>query len=193
MLIFFHSGPPDDYSIGSGAGPIKKQVIATLLTSGLLCGMSEGLSIYTDGGCSGNPGPGGWAYTVTAGDDTVITRSGHEQDTTNNRMELRAVIEALKAVRTEFAREGRFPEVVLHTDSQYVKNGITVWIHSWKANGWRTAGKKPVKNKEYWIELETLAEGLKIRWEWVPGHAGVEFNELCDSLVREEIARARTQ
>ena len=142
--------------------------------------------IYTDGGCLGNPGPGGWAYVLKGDDSFVKEQSGGEADTTNNRMELTAVIEALKA-----AKELGAQQISLYTDSQYVKNGITSWIHTWKVNGWRTASKSPVKNKEYWVALDGLSSQLPIRWHWVKGHAGIAGNERCDQLVREAMERIR--
>ncbi len=142
------------------------------------------ITFYTDGGCSGNPGPGGWAYAVSENGKLVETRSGGEAATTNNRMELTAVIMALR-----YALERGETEVEVLTDSQYVKNGITVWINSWKRNGWRTAGRTPVKNVEYWLELDSLNSSLSVTWSWVKGHAGIEGNEECDRLVRLETAK----
>ncbi len=136
--------------------------------------------IYTDGGCSGNPGPGGWAYTLSADGVYEKEASGAALNTTNNRMELQAVIEALKAAEQLTAER-----IIVYTDSQYVKNGITNWIKNWKVNGWRTANKKPVKNQEYWRELDALAHQLPVSWHWVKGHAGIEGNERCDALVQE--------
>jgi ribonuclease HI len=140
--------------------------------------------IHTDGGCSGNPGPGGWAFVYEDGREH-IERSGGEKATTNNRMELRAVIEALSLA------ESRSPgaAVVIYTDSQYVKKGICSWISNWKRNGWRTADKKPVKNRELWEELDALAGRVKPRFLWVEGHAGNEGNERCDELAQIEIGR----
>jgi len=134
------------------------------------------LIIYTDGSCLGNPGPGGWAFVATDGKNTA-ERCGGEKNTTNNRMELTAVIRALNAAR-------RHSEIELHTDSQYVKNGMQSWIKNWKRNNWRTADKKPVKNQDLWIQLDELANQIKIHWHWVKGHAGEEFNERCDELAR---------
>lgn len=134
------------------------------------------LIIYTDGSCLGNPGPGGWAFVATDGINTA-ERSGGEVNTTNNRMELTAVIRALSAAH-------RHSEVELHTDSQYVKNGMQSWIKNWKSNNWRTRDRKPVKNKDLWIQLDELAGQIKINWHWVKGHAGEEFNERCDELAR---------
>ena len=146
--------------------------------------MRNMLTIYTDGGCSGNPGPGGWAFVVLEGEREVASRSGGEKQTTNNRMELTAVIEALRHV---LSLGGGYEAIEINTDSQYVKNGITQWIHNWKKNGWKTASKAPVKNKEYWIRLDELSSLLPVRWKWVKGHAGVEHNEKCDTMVRKEM------
>ena len=151
--------------------------------------MEKTIEIYTDGGCSGNPGPGGWAYVLITENGTLITNSGSTLLTTNNKMELSAVIEALKSVSLNPAKTPL--NLIVHTDSQYVKNGITTWIHNWIRNGWRTAAKKSVKNKEFWVELQQLANNLKIEWKWVKGHAGIEHNELCDALVQKEIASTR--
>jgi Ribonuclease HI len=154
----------------------------------------EGIVIYTDGGCSGNPGPGGWAFVITLpesrqGNDGVgeVRGSGGEANTTNNRMELRAVISALE----EAERLAPGASVVVNTDSQYVKNGIGSWIANWKRNGWRTADKKPVKNQELWMELDAVVARVKPRFVWVKGHAGIEGNEACDSMVQEEIRKFR--
>ncbi|MGN1163954.1 MAG: ribonuclease HI [Candidatus Ornithospirochaeta sp.] len=142
------------------------------------------ITIYTDGGCSGNPGPGGWAFAVSENGETKDYRSGGEKETTNNKMELTAVIKAL-----EYAKENGESDVIILTDSQYVKNGITQWIHSWKRNGWRTSGKSPVKNMEYWVVLDKLNGEMNVDWQWVKGHAGIDGNEKCDSLVRMETAK----
>ncbi len=142
------------------------------------------ITIYTDGGCSGNPGPGGWAFAVSENGKLVHSSSGGDEATTNNRMELTAVINAL-----QFALDRGEREVTILTDSQYVKNGITQWIHSWKRNGWRTSSKAPVKNVEYWVRLDSLNSSLSVTWSWVKGHAGIEGNEECDRLVRMETAK----
>ena len=134
------------------------------------------IKIWTDGSCLGNPGPGGWAFIATDGKNTA-QRSGGECNTTNNRMELMAVISALTAAR-------KHPEVEIHTDSQYVNNGMQTWIKNWKARGWKTADKKPVKNQDLWMKLDELASKVKIHWIWVRGHDGEEFNERCDELAR---------
>ena len=149
---------------------------------------SEKTIIFTDGGCSGNPGPGGWACVVITG-GTVRELSGGEADTTNNRMELTAVINGLKAVLKD--AEIRNGAVGVFTDSQYVKNGITSWIHNWEKNGWMTAAKKPVKNKDLWVTLKELTGYLALSWHWVKGHAGNTHNERCDSLVQQEMRKIK--
>ena len=157
--------------------------------------MDAPLKIYTDGGCSGNPGPGGWAYVMVLetfqGAKVLEEKSGGEKATTNNRMELTAVIESLRALKTASTNpQSALPRrVVIYTDSQYVQKGITEWIHKWKKNAWRTSDKKPVKNQELWIELDSLAGEFSLGWEWVQGHAGIEYNERCDTLAQEEIRR----
>src|SRR5262245_22437153 len=133
--------------------------------------------IYSDGACSGNPGPGGWGALLIYGDKRKELKGG-EALTTNNRMELQAATEALDALK-------RPCTVELHTDSQYVRNGIMQWIHRWKANGWRTAGKDPVKNEDLWRRLDEAQKRHKISWHWVKGHAGHVENERADELARE--------
>lgn len=140
--------------------------------------------IFTDGGCSGNPGPGGWAWAAFEDGNNIAYSSGGEEATTNNKMELTAVINALG-----FAIDANYSVVEILTDSQYVKNGITVWIHGWKKKNWKTSSGSPVKNQEYWRELDLLNQRVKVQWSWVKGHAGIEGNELCDSLVRAETAK----
>jgi ribonuclease HI len=139
--------------------------------------------IHTDGACSGNPGPGGWGAILTFGDHERELKGG-EALTTTNRMELMAAISALEALK-------RPCRVDLHTDSQYLRNGITTWIGNWKRNGWRTADKKPVKNADLWKRLETALAPHQIRWHWVRGHAGHDMNERADTLAREAIAELR--
>ena len=150
--------------------------------------MDTALKIYTDGGCSGNPGPGGWAYVMVLqtfqGSQIIAQDKGGEKETTNNRMELSAVIMALRALKTLDNAPG---SASLLTDSQYVQKGITEWIHNWKRNSWKTSDKKPVKNKDLWMELDSLAGEFKLQWEWVRGHAGNEFNEICDAMTQEAI------
>ena len=147
------------------------------------------IHIYTDGGCSGNPGPGGWAYIMALktfqGDKILTEQWGAEKNTTNNRMELTAVIEALEALKT---KNDTPRQVTLYTDSQYIQKGMSEWIHNWKKNSWRTSDKKPVKNQDLWLRLDALAAGLSISWVWVKGHAGYEYNERCDALTQKAIA-----
>ena len=139
---------------------------------------------FTDGGCSGNPGPGGWAFAAFENGVNIASSSGGEEVTTNNKMELTAVINAL-----EFAINCNYSVVEILTDSQYVKNGITVWIHGWKAKNWKTSGGGAVKNKEYWEKLDLLNNRIKVQWTWVKGHAGIDGNELCDKLVKAETSK----
>ena len=146
----------------------------------------EPIIIYTDGGCRGNPGPGGWAYIIKT-EIIEMSRSGGDTYTTNNKMELTAVIRSLEAVlkNSELAERS----IELHTDSQYVKNGISSWIKNWIRNGWMTAAKKPVKNKELWIELKAVSDKLDVTWKWVKGHAGDPLNEACDQMVNQEMSK----
>jgi ribonuclease HI len=139
------------------------------------------VEIYTDGACRGNPGPGGWAALLIAG---PIRRevSGAESATTNNRMELKAAIEGLAALKRRCA-------VQLYTDSKYVLQGITEWLPNWKARGWRTAAREPVKNQDLWEQLDATAAGQDIEWHWVKGHSGQEGNEYVDQLANEAIDR----
>lgn len=148
--------------------------------------MSNEIIIYTDGGCSGNPGPGGWGVVILV-DGKDIRLSGGEKNTTNNRMELTAAITALKTISQSPDLASR--PVQLFSDSQYVKNGITSWITNWKKNGWKTAAKKPVLNQDLWIELDNLSSSLSVNYNWVKGHAGIEYNEICDSLCQIEIEK----
>jgi ribonuclease HI len=137
------------------------------------------VEIYTDGACRGNPGPGGWAALLIRGSHEKELR-GAEADTTNNRMELTAVIRALEALK-------RPVEARVYTDSEYVRRGVTEWLSAWKARGWRTASRKPVKNQDLWQQLEAAAAPHRIEWHWVPGHAGVPGNERVDRLANEAI------
>jgi len=146
------------------------------------------VTIYTDGGCSGNPGPGGWGVVVIFNGE-ARQLSGGEKNTTNNRMELTAAINALSIVKN--TKEFSGIPVTLNIDSQYVKNGITVWIKNWKQKGWKTADKKPVKNQDLWIQLDELNSALNVSWNWVKGHARIEYNEICDQLCQKEIAKNR--
>lgn len=141
------------------------------------------ITIHTDGGCEGNPGPGGWAAVLQYGDRTREI-SGGEPATTNNRMELQAAISALRALKEPC-------EINFFTDSEYLKNGITEWLPFWKARRWRTAGKKPVKNDDLWRQLDESASRHRITWHWLKGHAGHPLNERCDQLALAEIAKIK--
>jgi ribonuclease HI len=171
------------------------------------------LSIYTDGGCSGNPGPGGWAYAIVSSNGKgkgktlaplpgmlfpqenlpgklILEKWGGERVTTNNRMELLAAVLALEAL-IDLALS---PEsVTVYTDSQYVQKGMVLWINSWKRNGWRTSERKPVKNQELWLRLDELGAMFGVAWQWVRGHAGNEFNERCDQMARMAMAKFKKQ
>ena len=141
------------------------------------------VTIYTDGACDPNPGPGGWAALLRfKGQEKILT--GSDPDSTNNRMELTAAISALETLK-------RPCSVDLYTDSEYVKNGITSWINGWKRNGWRTADKKPVKNVDLWKRLDDALKHHQVRWHWVKGHAGHAMNERADELAREGLIAAR--
>ena len=140
--------------------------------------MGKKITIYTDGACSGNPGKGGWAAVIIE-DKNEKTISGSEPLTTNNRMELSAVINALKEVGSA--------ELDIYTDSKYVKNGIESWIKNWKINGWMTAAKQPVKNKDLWLELDTLVSEKVIGWKWVKGHSNDHYNTTVDEAARKAI------
>jgi len=146
------------------------------------------LFAYTDGACSGNPGPGGWGVVLEAiqGDELVKRRelSGGDLQTTNNRMELMAAIRALEVL-------DRPSPITVVSDSTYLRDGITCWVHTWKANGWRTAAKKPVKNVDLWQRLDTAAARHRVCWNWIKGHAGHSQNERVDALARAEIRRLK--
>ena len=151
--------------------------------SGIAKSGSQRVTVYTDGACSGNPGPGGWGAVLTFGDHEKELKGG-EQLTTNNRMELMAAISALETLK--------FPCAVdLHTDSKYLQDGISKWIHGWKRNGWRTADKKPVKNIDLWQRLDAALKQHQVRWHWVKGHAGHSMNERADQLARDAIVAIR--
>jgi len=141
------------------------------------------VAVHTDGGCSPNPGPGGWAAILAFPDHEVVLTGG-EAYSTNNRMELMAAISALESLKLPCS-------VDLYTDSQYLQNGITTWIANWKRNGWRTADKNPVKNVELWRRLDATVSPHRIRWHWVPGHSGHDVNERADALVQQAIAEIR--
>ena len=144
-----------------------------------------GLFAFTDGACSGNPGPGGWGALLVAKEGERVLRerelSGGEARTTNNRMELMAAISALEAL-------GKPSEITVVTDSNYVKGGVTGWIHGWKRNGWKTSDRKPVKNEDLWRRLDAAQSRHTVRWEWVKGHAGHAENERADALARAGMA-----
>ena len=146
-------------------------------------GNEEIVEVWADGGCRGNPGPGGWGVLLKAGTHEKELWGG-EPATTNNRMELTAVIRALEAMK-------RPVRARIHTDSQYVQKGISEWIHGWKKRGWRTADRKPVKNAELWRELDELASRHRVEWHWVKGHAGHPDNERADALARRGIDTVR--
>lgn len=137
------------------------------------------LNIWTDGACKGNPGAGGWGALLKYGDKEKKIFGG-EADTTNNRMELTAVIKALLELK-------KTSDVVIHIDSQYVKNGMTQWIHNWKKNNWRTANRKPVKNVDLWQQLDQLVQNHNVSWVWVKGHAGDPGNEMADALANQGV------
>ena len=136
--------------------------------------------IYTDGACSGNPGPGGWGAVIIDEKNNQIELSGSEKSTTNNRMELLAPIKALKKIKEE-------ANITIFTDSTYLKNGITEWIKKWEINDWKSANKKPIKNKDLWQELNKLTQIKDITWKWVKAHAGNPLNELADQLATKAI------
>jgi ribonuclease HI len=142
--------------------------------------MKKEVEVFTDGACSGNPGPGGWGALLRFGAHEKAL-SGGEALTTNNRMELMGAISALEALKEPCT-------VDLHTDSEYLKNGVTKWLAGWKRNGWRTADKKPVKNQDLWERLDGALKRHEIRWHWVKGHAGHPENERADELAREGMA-----
>ena len=143
--------------------------------------MNKKVDIYTDGACSGNPGPGGWGVLIEI-DNENIELSGGNRETTNNRMELMAAIKALEEIDKDY-------EITLYTDSNYVKDGITNWISNWKKNNWKTASKKDVKNKELWMRLDEAIKDKNISWVWVKGHAGNAGNEQADYLARSALEK----
>jgi ribonuclease HI len=145
--------------------------------------LSRRVSIWTDGACSGNPGPGGWGAVLRYGEHEKELKGG-EAFTTNNRMELTAAIEALESLK-------RACEVSLRTDSQYLRGGVTGWIERWKRSGWRTADRRPVKNQDLWRRLDEAAQRHKIEWHWIKGHADDELNARADKLAREGMAEFR--
>jgi ribonuclease HI len=163
--------------------------------------------IYTDGGCSGNPGPGGWAYVILraagspdspgADPELIEERFGGEALTTNNRMELMAAISALErlpplGLAPKTGAESADFRVEIHTDSQYLQKGMSEWLEGWKRRGWQSSGKTPVKNRDLWQRLDLLTQAVPVRWVWVRGHAGNEYNERCDALTQRAIAGQRS-
>ena len=136
--------------------------------------------IYTDGACSGNPGPGGWGAIILSEEKNETNISGKEKSTTNNRMELMAPIMALRKIK-------KASKVIIYTDSIYLKNGITTWIKNWEKNGWKSVNKKPVKNKDLWVTLNKLSKEHVINWKWVKAHAGNKYNEIADKLAADAI------
>lgn len=148
------------------------------------------LFAYTDGACSGNPGPGGWGVLLIARDGGIVLKervlNGGEAETTNNRMELLAAIVALESL-------SKPSKLTVVTDSAYVKNGVTQWIHVWKRNGWRTSARKPVRNEELWQRLDKAQRRHEVTWEWIKGHAGFSENERADALARAGMARFKPE
>ena len=141
--------------------------------------MNKKAEVYTDGACSGNPGKGGWGVVILNKNIEILLNGG-DQLTTNNKMELTAAIKALEYFKVK-------KDLIIYTDSKYVKDGIESWIINWKKNGWKTSTKKIVKNKELWMELDNLINKHNVTWKWVKGHAGLEFNEKADELARKYI------
>ena len=137
--------------------------------------------VYTDGACSGNPGPGGWGAVILNEEKNSINISGKEKSSTNNRMELMAPIMALRKIK-------KASKIIIYTDSTYLKNGITTWIKNWEKNSWRSANKKPVKNKDLWVTLNKLSKEQIIDWKWVKAHSGNKYNEIADKLATEAIS-----
>ena len=144
--------------------------------------MQGKLKIYVDGACLGNPGPGGWGVFVVDGNDAEFEFCGNEEHTTNNRMEMMSAIMALENINPNSTVE-------IYTDSQYVKNGITLWVKNWIKNNWKTAGKQPVKNQDLWEKLHSLIQQHQVSWHWVKGHSGIFGNERADALARNAIVQ----
>ena len=138
--------------------------------------------VYTDGACSGNPGPGGWGAVILDAKNIETNISGKEKSTTNNRMELMAPIMALEKIK-------KASKIIIYTDSTYLKNGITVWIKNWEKNGWKNMNKKPVKNKDLWVILNELSKEQIVEWKWVKAHAGNKYNDIADKLATEAISK----
>ncbi len=169
-------------SLGKSSDDVVSKYYVELLRDVEVSNFSGDVVVYTDGGCLGNPGVGAWAFVALLG-DKEFSKSGVSPDTTNNKMELQAVISAL-----QFCYDNcKDSLITLYTDSKYVQNGICSWIHNWKRNGWITASKSPVKNRDYWIELDSIVSKLNVKWNWVKGHSGDKYNEMCDFLVKKEM------
>jgi len=177
-----HRNSPSVFSNLSEEESLDKvdSTVALFLSKGIF--MTERVEIYTDGACSGNPGPGGWGVILRF-NDVEKELSGFDPTTTNNRMELKAAIEGIKALK-------RSVKVDLYSDSQYLRDGITKWVSKWKQNNWRLSNKKPVKNQDLWEELEAQIQTHTVNWHWVKGHAGHPENERADALAREAIKDA---
>jgi ribonuclease HI len=143
---------------------------------------SERITVYTDGACSGNPGPGRWGAVFISGNNQ-FEMNGYEDNTTNNRMEMMAAISVLSSIKEQSPNSS----IILYTDSKYVKDGITAWVKKWRVNNWQTATRQPVKNKDLWIRLDELCSTLTINWQWVKGHDGDQYNEIADTLARKAI------
>lgn len=143
--------------------------------------MRNNAIVFCDGACRGNPGPGGFAARIYYLDKPAQTIIGSEQATTNNRMEIRAAIEAIKSISSEIT------EIEINTDSEYLRKGITEWIHNWKRNGWRAANGRPVKNQDLWKKLDSLSKDKSLTWKWVPAHSGIAENEEVDQLAKQAI------
>ena len=166
---------------------MRSESAAVRSTSSAESSESTEVVIYTDGACKGNPGIGGWGAFLQTGSGSAMRERelfGGAKETTNNRMEMMAVIESLAALK-------RRCHVTIYTDSAYVKNGMTEWIHGWKSKGWKTAAKQPVKNEDLWRRLDTLAAQHKVDWRWVKGHAGDPGNERADALANQGVESAR--
>ena len=172
-------------AIGGIRDNSSTRVASDFPTEKLLCQREpmKKVVIHSDGGCHGNPGPGGWAAVLTHGKHSRVIRGGSPA-TTNNRMELQAAIEALNALKEPC-------EVAFYTDSQYVKKGVESWVHGWKKNGWKTSTREPVKNEDLWRALDAAQSRHRVHWNWLKGHAGHKGNEQCDAVANEEIAKIK--
>ncbi len=180
----FEKAAEEKKSVTQKLQAMREKAVSEKAAGETVCEEDSSVTVYTDGGCLGNPGPGGWGCVIlTNGDEVKL--SGGEKSSTNNRMELTAAIEALKYVAENPGLRSKIINV--YSDSQYVRNGITSWINNWKKNGWKTSAKKDVLNKELWLLLDKYYSQLNIRWKWVKGHAGIKYNEMCDQLCQKEM------